>query len=78
MESISENRPFFYSIIVAGSAVVALVTRMLPDLCDQFEVVPFPYEFQKSMLFALIGDVLGALLVDRVCMWLFGEGKLRV
>jgi hypothetical protein len=44
MESITENKPFFYSIMVASSAVVALVTRFMPDLCDQFEVVPFPYE----------------------------------
>lgn len=51
MESISENRPFFYSIVVSCSAVVALVTRFLPDLCEQFEVVPIPYEvFNDSAL----------------------------
>lgn len=44
MESISENRPFFYSIVVSCCAVVALITRLVPDLCEQFEVVPIPYE----------------------------------
>lgn len=54
MESISENRPFFYSIIVSCSAVVALVTRCLPDLCEQFEVVPIPYEVLKDQKILLV------------------------
>jgi len=78
MQSITENRPFFYSILVASSAVIALVTRCLPDLADQFEVVPFPAEFQRTMLITFVGDVFGAFLTDRICMWLFGEGKLRI
>lgn len=44
MQSITENRPFFYSILMASAAVFTLVTRFAPDLCDQFEVVPFPAE----------------------------------
>lgn len=30
------------------------------------------------MLMAFAGDVVGAFAIDRICMWLFGEGKLRI
>lgn len=78
MESISENRPFFYSVLMSFTAVVCLVTRFLPDLCEQFEVVPIPYELQKSMLLVFIGDLCLAYTLDRICMWLFGEGRLKM
>lgn len=54
MQSITENKPFFYSILVAAGAVFAMVTRCLPDLCDQFEVVPFPSEVLNKLRFGTV------------------------
>lgn len=48
MQSITENRAFFYSILGASGVVVLLVTRIAPDLCDTFEVVPFPPEVSSE------------------------------
>jgi cation-transporting ATPase 13A1 len=78
MESITENKPFFYSIMMSSFAVIGLVTRSFPEFNDQFEIVPIPYELQKTMLALLFLDVIGAFILDRVCMWLFGEGRLRI
>jgi hypothetical protein len=44
MVSITENKPFFYSIVIAGCAVVGLVTRSIPEFNEQFEIVPIPSE----------------------------------
>jgi len=78
MVSITENKPFFYSIVMAGFAVIGLVTRAVPDFNEQFEIVPIPENLQKSVLTLLGLDVVGCFIVDRVCMWLFGEGRLRI
>ncbi|ODM96004.1 Manganese-transporting ATPase 13A1 [Orchesella cincta] len=78
MESISENKPFFYSVLMSFTAVVCLITRFMPDLCEQFEVVPIPYELQKSMLLVFVADLCLAYILDRGCMWLFGEGRLKM
>jgi len=78
MESITENKPFFYSIVMSSFAVIGLVTRSFPEFNEQFEIVPIPYELQKTMLTLLFLDIIGAFIVDRSCMWLFGEGRLRI
>ena len=40
MESLSENRPLLYSILFSSSAVVVLAGRVMPVLCDEFQIVP--------------------------------------
>jgi len=44
MEGVFENKPFFYSIVGSSCAVIALVTRIMPELNETFEVVPIPNE----------------------------------
>lgn len=78
MESITENKPFFYSLLVSSTAVIVMVTRVFPDFNEQFEIVPIPQKLQNLMLVLLSADVVGAFLLDRICMWLFGEGRLRI
>ncbi|KAF4518172.1 hypothetical protein B566_EDAN007864 [Ephemera danica] len=78
MESLSENRALLYSLLGSGLAVLALAMGLLPDLAAQFEIVDFPYEFRLILLQVLAADFGLAWLVDRSCLWLFGEGKLRI
>jgi len=78
MESVTENKPFFYSILMATGAVVCLISRVIPDFNEQFEIVPIPAELQKSMFALLAMDVVGSFVLDRICMWFFGEGQLRL
>ena len=44
MESLFENKPLLYSLMVAGSAIVCLALGILPDLSNQFEIVEFTPE----------------------------------
>lgn len=41
MESLKENKPLLYSILFSAGAVVVLAARLMPELSDQFQIVPF-------------------------------------
>lgn len=77
MESLTENKPLLYSLLVSGVSVVALVAGVAPDVAKQFEIVPFPPSMQWIILRVLALDLVCAFVVDRVCLFLFGKGKLR-
>ncbi|GIY91854.1 manganese-transporting ATPase 13A1 [Caerostris extrusa] len=77
MESLSENKPLMYSILISGTAILMLVTGLSPDLAGVFSIVDFPPEFQNTVLLTLFSDFFFAFFVDRVCLFLFGRGKLR-
>lgn len=44
MESLSSNKPLLYSLFGAGLAIVLLASGVIPDICDQFEIVLFEAE----------------------------------
>ncbi|PRD30690.1 UNVERIFIED_CONTAM: Atp13a1 [Trichonephila clavipes] len=77
MESLSENKPLMYSIVISGTAILMLVTGLSPDLAGIFSIVDFTPEYQNVLLLTLFSDFFFAFLVDRVCLFLFGRGKLR-
>ncbi|CAL1274747.1 unnamed protein product [Larinioides sclopetarius] len=77
MESLSENKPLMYSIVVSGTAILMLVTGLSPDLAGVFSIVDFAPEYQNVLLLTLFSDFFFAFLVDRVCLFVCGRGKLR-
>lgn len=42
MESLSQNKPLLYSIVISGCTVLALTLGIVPDLAAQFEIIDFP------------------------------------
>ena len=50
MESLKENRPLMISLLISGAAVVALVSGLLPDFANQFEIVEFPTEVNLNFI----------------------------
>ncbi|KAM3962708.1 endoplasmic reticulum transmembrane helix translocase [Aphomia sociella] len=77
MEGLRDNKPLLYSILVSGGAVLALAAGLVPELSNMFEIVYFPPDFRLILVQVLIADMVFAYLVDRLCLWLFGEGGLR-
>ncbi|XP_063838931.1 endoplasmic reticulum transmembrane helix translocase [Ostrinia nubilalis] len=75
MEGLRDNKPLLYSIVVSGGAVLALAAGVFPDLSNMFEIVDFPLDYRVILVQVLIADMLFAYLVDRLCLWLFGEGR---
>ncbi|KAL0848969.1 hypothetical protein ABMA28_013357 [Loxostege sticticalis] len=75
MEGLRDNKPLLYSIVVSGGAVLALAAGVFPDLSNMFEIVYFPPDYRVILVQVLIADMGFAFLVDRICLWLFGEGR---
>ncbi|CAG5056592.1 unnamed protein product [Parnassius apollo] len=75
MEGLRENKPLLYSIMLSGGAVLALAAGLIPDLSNMFEIVYFPPDYRLILVQVLIADMVFAYLVDRICLWLFGEGR---
>jgi cation-transporting ATPase 13A1 len=44
MESLKENKPLLYSILFSASAAVALASKTMPELNEQFQIVEFDIE----------------------------------
>lgn len=77
MESLFNNKPLLYSLAFSCTAITALASGVVPDIADQFEIVPLPTEFRNTVLQILAADIGGSFIIDRVCSYLFGRGSLR-
>ncbi|OWF35828.1 manganese-transporting ATPase 13A1-like [Mizuhopecten yessoensis] len=77
MESLRNNKPLLYSVMISAGAIVGLSSGLFPEVTEQFELVTLPDEFRTVVLSTLLADIVGALLLDRICFFLFGRGKLR-
>ncbi|XP_026487368.2 endoplasmic reticulum transmembrane helix translocase [Vanessa tameamea] len=76
MEGLRDNKPLLYSILISGGVVFALATGVLPDLSNLFEIVYFPPDYRVILVQVLIADMVFAYLVDRICLWLFGDARV--
>ncbi|KAK3854496.1 hypothetical protein Pcinc_039026 [Petrolisthes cinctipes] len=76
MEGLTENRALLYSLVGSGGLVLSLALGLLPDLAAQFEIVDFPPQYRLMLVQVLAADLLASLLVDRLCLYLLGEGSL--
>ena len=54
MESLTENKPLFYSTVISLTALFTLLMGFLPDLSKQFDIVEFPAEVLLCLAFVVI------------------------
>ncbi|XP_009992360.1 PREDICTED: manganese-transporting ATPase 13A1, partial [Chaetura pelagica] len=78
MESLQENKPLLWSIILSGVAIVGLLTGSSPEFNEQFGLVEIPTEFKLVITQVLLVDFFLALSVDRILQFLLGSAKLKV
>ncbi|KAM3844039.1 endoplasmic reticulum transmembrane helix translocase isoform 2-T2 [Vipera latastei] len=78
MESLRENKPLLWSIIISGLAIVALLTGSSPEFNEQFGLVEIPTEFKLVITKVLVANFFIALLIDRILQFLLGGTKLKV
>ncbi|XP_050428737.1 endoplasmic reticulum transmembrane helix translocase [Adelges cooleyi] len=77
MENFTENKPLLYSTLATIAITLCLSMGIIDGLNEHFEIVQFPYSFRVTLIGVLILDFLGSYIIDRLCLWLFGEGKLE-
>uniref|UniRef100_A0A8C3HM29 Endoplasmic reticulum transmembrane helix translocase n=1 Tax=Chrysemys picta bellii TaxID=8478 RepID=A0A8C3HM29_CHRPI len=78
MESLRENKPLLWSIILSGLAIVGLLTGSSPEFSEKFGLVEIPMEFKIVIAQVLLADFFLALVVDRILQFLLGSAKLKV
>ncbi|NP_001121512.1 manganese-transporting ATPase 13A1 [Xenopus tropicalis] len=78
MESLRENKPLLWSIVISGAAILGLLSGSSPEFNDQFGLVDIPMEFKFIIAQVLFIDFCTAWAVDRVLQYLLGSSKLRV
>ncbi|KAM6330498.1 endoplasmic reticulum transmembrane helix translocase isoform 2-T2 [Alca torda] len=78
MESLRENKPLLWSIVLSGLAIVGLLTGSSPEFNEQFGLVEIPAEFKMVITQVLLADFFLALLADRILQFLLGSAKLKV
>ncbi|XP_013910353.1 PREDICTED: manganese-transporting ATPase 13A1 [Thamnophis sirtalis] len=78
MESLRENKPLLWSIIISGLAIVALLTGSSPEFNEQFGLVDIPMEFKLVITGVLVTNFFIALLIDWILQFLLGSTKLKV
>ncbi|XP_049849224.1 uncharacterized protein LOC126318274 [Schistocerca gregaria] len=66
MQSIYENKTFFYTIICMASIIIISATQLIPEFNTSFELVPFTPRF-SIMLILMI-------LIEFFCTWLLELG----
>lgn len=75
MESLTQNKALLFSLVGNSAVILLLACGFLPNLAVQFEIVDFPTHFRTILVQILVADFVLAYIVDRVCLWLFGEGR---
>ena len=78
MESLKENRALLYSLVGTGGFILALALGLMPEVNQEFAIVDFDPEYRNLLASVLVADFILAFVVDRLCLFVFGEGKLRV
>jgi len=77
MENLIENKPLLYSTFGTIIVILCLSAGIVEGLNEQFEIIQFPYEFRVTLITVLIIDFCGSYIIDRLCLWLFREGKFK-
>lgn len=54
MESLSENRPLLWSIVLSGLAIVGLLSGSSPEFNEQFALVDIPTEVSWDYLILVL------------------------
>ncbi|XP_075433887.1 endoplasmic reticulum transmembrane helix translocase [Ascaphus truei] len=78
MESLCENKPLLWSIILSGLAIVGLLFGSSPEFNEQFGLVDIPMEFKFVIVQVLFVDFCLAGLVDRILQYFLASSKLNV
>lgn len=77
MEGLKDNKPLLYSLLVSGSTVLLLASGVFPQMLEMFQLVELPSDFCHTLVVVILIDIIGSWLVDKVCHYFFGKGKVR-
>lgn len=72
MQGIYDNKPLFNSLVTAGAILLVCTSEISQDLNEFMELVPWPsFDLQWKITGVIIGDLVGAFVLDRLATLLF-------
>ncbi|CAK5015364.1 unnamed protein product [Meloidogyne enterolobii] len=77
MESLTENRPMFYSIICSFLVMVAFASNIAPEMNNKFELVHIPELLRNNLVICIIGDLFCCFLIDRFLNYFLGDARIK-
>uniref|UniRef100_A0A914M0I3 Cation-transporting ATPase n=1 Tax=Meloidogyne incognita TaxID=6306 RepID=A0A914M0I3_MELIC len=77
MESLTENRPMFYSIICSFLVMVAFASNIAPEMNNKFELVHIPELLRNNLVLCIIGDLFCCFLIDRFLNYFLGDARIK-
>lgn len=75
MESLRENKPLLWSIILSGLAIVGLLTGSSPEFSEKFGLVEIPMEVSRDrMECSTLADSSGVTAIETHTLELLQQG----
>ena len=69
MQSLRQNRPMFFLVVVAYGVLVVVASGLWPTLESWLQLSPFPVGFRGPLLAVLSLDTVSVFTVEAVTCW---------
>lgn len=69
MQSLHQNRPMFFLVVVAYGVLVVVASGLWPTLESWLQLSPFPVGFRGPLLAVLSLDTVSVFTVEAVTCW---------
>ncbi|EGG16574.1 putative cation-transporting ATPase [Cavenderia fasciculata] len=74
MQSLRENRPLLYCLSAVWGLGAILSLEIMPDLNQYMELIPFPDDTFRNLMFGtIVVDLVGAFIIEKVCSTIFSS-----
>lgn len=73
MESLSENKPLYYSLIGTFLLLLICAMEISPELNENMELVSMPEDLQINVIALMIFDLLGTVVYSRAVQFVFSN-----
>lgn len=74
-ESISENKPLYYSLLSLLGVSLLGAAEIYPELNEWVQLVPMPGKFSETLVFVIVADLAICFGIEQACNWAFSNNK---
>lgn len=77
-ESLWENRPLRTALLIVMGIALIAACEIFPDFNMWLQLVPMPGIFRKRLLFSMLMDVMGCIMMEWMCYKLLFKAKNKI
>lgn len=76
-ENLSENKGMYYGMVGVTAIAFSCSTEFIPELNEQMKLVPFSYDFKRTMTAVMVIDYAACWVIEIVLKKLFSDYRPR-